>query len=73
MNKKAINDLKYNYNHYLKRYENGCNYLGEHTDEIDKWLPELMEIMEILSSLLEEIQKYEKINSDDILNGFKLE
>lgn len=72
MDKKAIDDLKFNYNKLLSRYNKGCDYLSKHIDEIDKWLPELLEIEENLSLTLNEIMKYEEVDKE-ILEGFNYE
>lgn len=66
----VLNDLKYNYNYNLIRWNNGCDYCEKHLDEVDKWLPELLDITENLNYLLDEIMKHEKVSDDDILKGF---
>lgn len=70
LSKEAINNLKCNYNYNLKRYNDGCNYLQKHKKEIDKWLPELLEILNDMNLFLEEIIKYETITDKQILEGF---
>jgi len=72
MDKQAINELKFNYNYLLNRYNKGCDYLSEHRSEIDKWLPKLLQIQENLSLTLDEIMKYEKVDKE-ILEGFNYE
>lgn len=67
----VLKDLKWNYNKNLTRYYNGCNYLILHNDEIDKWLPSLLEILEDMNILLEEIRKEIEVSDSEILNGFK--
>jgi len=64
MDKQAINELKFNYNYLLNRYNKGCDYLSEHRSEIDKWLPKLLQIQENLSLTLDEIMKYEKVDKE---------
>lgn len=72
LNEKAIYQLKWNYNHNLNRFYNGCNYLEEHTEQIDKFLPTLLEIKESLELFLEEIMKEQTVTNDEVLNGFNL-
>ena len=72
LNDKDLYDLKWNYNYNLKRYNNGCNYLEKHRNEIDKWIPELMNILENINLLLEEIEKNIDVNDKEILEGFEL-
>lgn len=72
LEKKALDDLKYTYNHYITRYNNGCKYLQKHTKEIDKWTPELLEIIDMLSVLLDELNKYITVTDDEVFNGFTL-
>ena len=68
----VLNELKTNYNHNLLRYYNGCNYCREHKKQADKWLPELLEILENINILLEEIMKYEQVSEKEKLEGFEL-
>jgi len=70
LNKEAINDLKWNYNYNLSRYYKGCEYCNQHISEIDKWLPELLDILDNINKLLEEILKYEEVTKKQILKGF---
>lgn len=72
MNKEAINDLKWNYNKNLARYNNGCNYCELHRKEIDKWLPELVNILDNIDILLKEITKYKKVSQKEIVEGFDI-
>lgn len=73
LNEKAIYDLKWNYNHYLNRYYNGCNYLQEHPNEFDKYIKELTNIKENLEVLISEIMEQQEVIEDEILGGFALE
>lgn len=72
LDEKAMNDLKWNYNHNLKRYWDGCEYLKKHKKDIDKWLPELLEILNDINLFLEEIMKYESVTDKQILEGFEI-
>ena len=67
-----LDKLKQEYNHNLTRFNNGCKYCEEHKDEIDKWLPELFKIHGNMGRLLDEIEKYEKVESKQIREGFEL-
>lgn len=73
LSKKAIYALKWNYNHNLNRYYNGCNYIEQNREDTNKFLPELLSIQENLEILLNEIMKYEDVTEREILNGFNLE
>jgi hypothetical protein len=72
LDKKAINDLKWNYNYNLGRYINGCQYITKNKKECEKWLPEIISILENMNLLLEEIMKYEKVTNIQILKGFDI-
>ena len=68
-----LNKLKQEYNHNLKRFNNGCRYCEQcDVNEIDKWVPELTKIMNNMGRLLDEIEKYEKVESKQIREGFEL-
>lgn len=67
----VLDDLKCEYNYNLKRYKNGCDYCAQHPNETQKWLPELLSIMNNANDVLKEIMKIEQISDDEILNGFK--
>lgn len=73
LNKKELYELKWNYNHNLNRYYNGCNYIEQNKQDTDKYLAELLSIKENLEIILTEIMENEKVSEEEILNGFKLE
>ena len=73
LDKKAMYNLKWNYNSILRRYYNGCNYLEEHPEEFDKYIEELNGIKENLEILINEIMGQQKVNENEILGGFALE
>jgi len=73
LNLKAMYELKWNYNYNLNRYYNGCNYIEEHINEADKYLPELMSIKENIEILLDEIMKHQQVSENEILNGFDIQ
>ena len=55
------------YNKTLQRYYNGCNYISEHIDEADKYLPKVLELLDTLNQILKRIPATE----EEILDGFK--
>lgn len=59
--------IKELYNKILQRYYNGCNYIEEHIEEVDKYLPEVMKLLNTLNQILKKIPATE----EEILNGFK--
>lgn len=73
LNEKELYELKWNYNHNLNRYYNGCNYIEQNKQDTDKYLAELLSIKENLEIILTEIMENEKVSEEEILNGFKLE
>lgn len=62
--------LKQQYNQTLQRYYNGCNYIEEHIEEADKYLPVVKELLNRLNQILERIPK---ATEEEILEGFKIE
>ncbi len=61
--------LKKEYNTTLQRYYNGCNYIDEHLEEMDKYLPVVQELLNKLNKILEKILK---VTEEEIINGFKI-
>ncbi len=59
--------IKELYNTTLQRYYNGCNYIEEHIEELDKYLPNVMKLLDTLNQILKRIPATE----EEILNGFK--
>lgn len=60
--------IKEIYNKTLQRYYNGCNYIEEHLEECDKYLPEVMKLLNTLNEVLVRIPN---ATEGEILNGFK--
>lgn len=60
-------NLKELYNKTLQRYYNGCNYIEEHIQEADKYLPEVLKLLDTLNQILKRIPATE----EEILNGFE--
>lgn len=63
-----MNKLKQEYNHTLQRYYNGCNYISEHLEEVEKYLPKVLELLDKLNKILEKIPN---ATEEEILYGFK--
>lgn len=59
--------LKGLYNKTLQRYYNGCNYIEENIKEADKYLPEVLKLLDTLNQILQRVPATE----EEILNGFK--
>lgn len=68
MTKEQIIKIEQQYNKTLKRYYNGCNYIEEHIEEADKYLPKVLELLDTLNQILKRIPATE----EEILNGFKI-
>lgn len=62
--------LKEIYNKTLQRYYNGCNYIEEHIEEVDKYLPVVKELLNKINEILEKIPN---ATEEEKLNGFKQE
>lgn len=67
-----LQKLKQEYNYNLNRYYNGCNYLSEHTDEVDKYVNEIIKIKDHMDNVLNEILENTQVTENEILGGFKL-
>lgn len=68
-----IKKYKEMYNHLLKRYQNGINYITEHPDKADDYVEDINKMQEIASFFLKEIMRKEEVSKDEILGGFKIE
>lgn len=58
------------YNQTLQRYYNGCNYIAEHIEEVDKYLPVVKELLNKLNLI---IAKIGNMTEKEILEGFEIE
>ena len=70
---KSDKDLKLMYNHNLKRYVRGCEFLDKNPTESDKWIDELVKIVDNLNEILLELKdrNYEPTD-EEVLNGLKI-
>lgn len=55
------------YNYYLRRYYMGVNYIEQHLDEADKYMPAVLDLLDRLNWL---IQKIGNMTDEEILGGF---
>lgn len=67
-------NIKTQYNKCLKRFENGCVYLGKNPKDIPKYLPELIRITKDLGLMIDIVSEKHKyiMTNDEINNGFKI-
>ena len=63
-----MQNLKEIYNITLKRYYDGCDYLFQHSEEWDKYLKVVMELLKKINLI---ISKIPNMTQEEILNGFK--
>lgn len=61
-------ELKQIYNKLLQRYYNGCNYIEEHIEEADKYLPAVTDLLNKINKISNKIPN---ATEEEILNGFK--
>lgn len=65
-----MEEKKTEYNKTLQRYYNGCNYIEEHIEEIDKYIPIVYELLKKLNKIIEKIGN---MTEKEILEGFNIE
>lgn len=68
-----IKKYKEMYNHLLKRYQDGINYITDHPEKVDNYVEYINEIQSVASFFLKEIMRKEKVSKDEMLGGFKIE
>lgn len=68
-----LEELKMDYNFNLNRLYNGCNYLDEHPEDCDKYLNELFKVYNKVDVIIKQIEKYQKVTSDEVLGGFAID
>ena len=61
-----MKSFKIAYNKLLQRYNNGIRYLEDNPNELQKWFPELLLIMQDLDKLI----RQNNIADENILKGF---
>ena len=64
---RLMDKLKELYNYYLRRYYTGVNYIEQHLDEVDKYMPAVLDLLDRLNWL---IQKIGNMTEEEILGGF---
>ena len=62
-----MDKLKELYNYHLRRYYTGVNYIEQHLDEVDKYMPAILDLLDRLHWL---IQKIGNMTDEEILGGF---
>lgn len=63
---------KFKYNVTLKRYYAGCNYLIEHPEETEKYLPKIMEFKDDLDEIIKRFARDGRpMKEVEILTGFE--
>lgn len=67
-----VEELKRQYNKILKRYYNGCNYVIENPEELEKYIKNIMEFKEELERIITKIEKMGKASKEEIIGGFKI-
>ena len=65
-----MQNLKEIYNQTLQRYYNGCNYIEQHIEEVDKYLPAVEGLLNKLNLLIKQIGN---MTEKEILEGFNIE
>lgn len=71
-NEELINQYKENHNFLLKRYLNGCDYIEKHKNQTEKWLPELLNVLDNINTNLAELMKLTEVTDKEILEGFNI-
>lgn len=61
-----MGSYKEEYNYWLTRYYKGCAYLEKHPEEHDKYIGELLKILDELNRLIE----IHNITGPEITRGF---
>lgn len=61
------------YNHLLKRYQDGINYITNNPDKADDYVEDINEMQSVAEFFLKEIMRKQNVSKDEILGGFKIE
>ena len=67
-----LKELKMDYNYNLNRLYKGCYYIDEHPEQCNKYIDEIFKIYNKVNDLIEEIEKYQEVSSDEVLGGFNI-
>ncbi|HJJ11782.1 MAG TPA: hypothetical protein OIM48_00475 [Clostridiaceae bacterium] len=68
-----IKKYKEMYNHLLKRYQDGINYITNNPDKADDYVEDINEMQSVAEFFLKEIMRKQNVSKDEILGGFKIE
>lgn len=72
MEQEDLKILKNMYNFNLERYNKALKVFETASREnIDRWLPEFMQVQETLGVLLEKILHYQNVTKKEVLEGFE--
>ena len=62
--------IKKTYNYYLKRYYDGCNYIEQHPEEIEKYENKIIKFLNVLNAIIAALGN---MTEEEIRGGFKIE
>ncbi len=62
-----IKKYKEMYNHLLKRYQDGINYITDHPEKADDYVEDINEIQSVAEFFLKEIMRKQNVSKDEIL------
>lgn len=68
-----IKKYKEMYNHLLKRYQDGINYITDHPEKADDYTENINEIQSVAEFFLKEIMRKQNVSKEEVLGGFKIE
>lgn len=63
-----MEEYKQNYNYWLKRYYNGIKYLENNPQDFEKYIDNILTIINELNKIITE---HQEITREEILNGYK--
>ena len=63
-------EVKRTYNYYLKRYQDGCNYIEEHPEQAEKYEKQILIFLNVLNAIIAALGN---MTDDEIREGFKIE
>lgn len=65
-----MEEKKIEYNKILQRYYNGCNYISEHLEEAEEYVPVVKKFIKKLDEIIKEIGD---MTEKEKLEGFNIE